>query len=222
MTKPSLTGSLLICILMLCSCQTAYFDTLEKFGIHKRDLLIDRVEDARDSQLDAKEQFKSALEEFSALVNFKGGDLEQNYNELDAEYNQSKMMADQVEQRINDVENVSKALFNEWEEELDEYQSASLRRQSEQNLKQTQAQYQQLITAMKRAEKKMQPVMATLKDQVLFAKHNLNTKAIQSLQLELDSIEADTADLIREMEASIREANSFINGLDDRTAKSSQ
>ncbi|KPK35247.1 MAG: DNA repair protein, partial [Nitrospira bacterium SG8_35_1] len=46
-------------------CQKAYYSTMEKFGVHKRDIMVDRVEEARDSQQEAKEQFQSALEQFS-------------------------------------------------------------------------------------------------------------------------------------------------------------
>lgn len=42
-------------------CSSVYYDAMEKVGIHKRDILADRIEDARDSQHAAKEQFNSAL-----------------------------------------------------------------------------------------------------------------------------------------------------------------
>jgi hypothetical protein len=63
---------------------------------------------------------------------------------------------------------------------------------------------------MKRAERKIDPVLNAFRDQVLYLKHNLNAQAIASLQSELVSIESDVARLIQEMDASIREANSFI------------
>ncbi len=77
--------SILISISFLAGCQTAYYKTMEKIGVHKRDIMVDRVEKARDSQEEAKEQFKSALEEFSSVLNFKGGDLEEKYNTLNDE-----------------------------------------------------------------------------------------------------------------------------------------
>lgn len=67
---------------------------------------------------------------------------------------------------------------------------------------------------MKRAEQKIDPVLDAFRDQVLYLKHNLNAQAIASLQSELVSIESDVAKLIREMEASIREANSFISSME--------
>jgi hypothetical protein len=71
-----------------------------------------------------------------------------------------------------------------------------------------------LINAMKRAETKIDPVLAAFRDQVLYLKHNLNAQAIASLQSELASIETDVAKLIKEMEASIREADKFISSME--------
>jgi predicted nucleic acid-binding Zn-ribbon protein len=191
-------------------CQKTYYNTMEKFGVHKRDIMVDRVEDARDSQEAAKEQFQSALEKFSSVLNFKGGELEDKYKALQKEYDKSEAKADEVRDRIDAVEDVSEALFDEWEDELAQYSSDSLRRDSERKLSATRRQYKQLIRAMHRAEKKIEPVLTALRDQVLYLKHNLNAKAIASLQSELVNVESDIAVLVREMEKSITEANSFI------------
>ena len=51
-------------VLLLGGCSSAYYGAMEKVGVHKRDIMVDRVEDARDSQAAAQEQFKSALEQF--------------------------------------------------------------------------------------------------------------------------------------------------------------
>ncbi len=200
-------------LLLLAGCQTVYFKTMETFGYHKRDILVDRVEDARDAQQDAKKQFKTALQKFTELTGFKGGDLEEKYNRLNAEYESSKARADAVSARIDEVESVAKALFDEWENELAQYRNADLRKSSRQKLEQTRSRYRQLITAMKKAEKKIAPVLGAFHDQVLFLKHNLNAQAVASLRDELTSVETDISALIREMEASIREADAFISAM---------
>lgn len=194
-------------------CSRVYYDTMEKFGVEKRDILVDRVQDARDEQEDAKEQFKSALDRFTEVINFDGGDLEAKYRKLDSEYERSKSEAQAVRDRIDAVEDVATALFREWETELDEYSNASLRRSSEQKLQSTRIQYDRLITAMHKAESSMDPVLEALQDQVLFLKHNLNARAIASLEDELVSVETDVGRLIREMEASIAEADQFIQSM---------
>lgn len=194
-------------------CQRAYYGTMEKLGYHKRDLLVDRVKDARDSQKEAKEQFESALEKFSAVLDFQGGSLEKKYEQLKAEFEKSEERAEEVRDRMESVEDVSEALFREWKSELKEYTNPSLRRSSERKLRQTQKQYAHLIDAMKRAEKRINPVLSALRDQVLFLKHNLNAQAIASLQGELSSVESEVAALIQEMETSISEADQFLRAM---------
>ena len=204
---------LFVSIFLTGGCQKAYYSTMEKFGVHKRDIMVDRVEEARDSQHDAKEQFQSALEQFSQVLNYKGGKLEDKYQTLQAEYDKSEAKAEEVRDRIDAVESVSEALFAEWKNELDQYTSDSLRRDSERKMVQTRVQYVKLITAMRKAEAKMDPVLKAFKDQVLYLKHNLNAQAIASLQSELVAVESNIADLIKEMEKSIGEANEFIKTL---------
>jgi hypothetical protein len=198
-------------VLIMSGCDTAYYGTMEKMGYHKRDLMVNRVESARDAQEDAKEQFESAFEKFSSVLQFDGGDLEDKYDQLKAAYDRSSARAQTVRDRIDSVEDVASDLFDEWETELSEYSSDSLRRSSTRKLKQTRRQYTQLIGAMKRAESKMDPVLTAFHDQILFLKHNLNARAIASLQTELISVESEVNSLIKDMNASIKEADAFIS-----------
>ena len=207
---PLLTCGIILFGLTALGCQTVYYDAMEKLGYPKRDLMVSDVEKARDAQQEAKEQFKSALERFTKTLNIKGGELQEKYDILNTEYEKSDAKAQAVRDRIASVEDVSQALFEEWEAELKEYSSATLRQSSQKKLTQTRTQYAQLIKAMKRAETKMDPVLAKFKDQVLFLKHNLNAQAIASLKSELVSVEGNIASLIKEMETSIQEADSFI------------
>ena len=207
--------SLLTCGIVLFSlavfgCQTAYYETMEKLGYHKRDLMVSDVKKSRDAQEEAKEQFKSALDRFTKTLNIQGGELQEKYEVLNTEYERSEAKAQSVRDRIASVEDVSEALFKEWEGELKEYSSAALRKNSQKQLTQTRTRYAQPIQAMKRAESKMDPVLAKFKDQVLYLKHNLNAQAIASLKSELVSVEGNIESLIKEMNASIKEADSFI------------
>lgn len=194
----------------LSGCSNAYYGAMEQFGLEKRDLLVGRVEAARDSQEDAKEQFSSALEAFRAVVDIRAGELEPAYDSLSTEYDRAEAQAQEVRDRIDSVEGVSEDLFREWRQELDEYQDASLRATSAQRLRETEARYATLITKMRQAAGAMDPVLAVFHDRVLYLKHNLNAQAIASLSAESDRLEDDVARLIAEMERAIAEADSFI------------
>jgi hypothetical protein len=213
-----LPAILLVGISLVCGCQKVYYGTMEKLGHPKRDILVDRVADARDTQNEAKEQFASALEQFMSVVNVQGGDLQKKYDTLNAEYKKSEKKAEAVRTRIKDIKNVAEALFYEWEDELDEYTNDTYRQASKQKLEQTKTLYGNLIGAMERAESKMEPVLNAFRDQVLFLKHNLNAQAIASLQNELTTVENDIGILIREMEKSIDEANAFIQEMTQQDA----
>jgi sugar-specific transcriptional regulator TrmB len=205
-----LAAAFILPALLLPGCKNAYYSTMEMLGHPKREILVERVEIARDSQTEVKEQFKTALEKFSEVVNFSSGELEEKYKELKKEYDRSSSKSKVVADRIAAVKNVASALFKEWEAELEQYSSQEYRAKSEQQLNQTRQRYDKLIAAMERAHEKIAPVLVVFKDQVLFLKHNLNAQAIASLQGELASMEADVGSLIREMEASIAEADAFI------------
>jgi hypothetical protein len=194
----------------LAGCNTAYYGAMEQLGYEKRDLLIDRIEDARDAQVDAKEQFRSALDQFKDVVDVPESDLETKYDAVHSEFQRSETKARAVHDRIAAVENVGDALFEEWKEELAEYSNASMRRESERKLNETRERYEDVIASMRAAEKRIDPVLDAFRDQTLFLKHNLNARAIASLRTELASIENDTATLIRAMEASIAESEAFI------------
>lgn len=197
-------------ILMLCSCSKVYYNTLEQFGVEKRDILVDRVEEARSSQKDVQEDFQSALDQFRTVVEVDGGDLEKQYDKLDSRYRRAQNRAEEVSERIDAVENVGKDLFREWKKELTEYQDEGLRRRSREQLDGTQDRFDDLLAAMRRAESRMEPVLKLFNDQVLFLKHNLNARAIGSLEVERVRIEERVAHLIEEMQASIAEADAFI------------
>ncbi|MFD2179153.1 DUF2959 domain-containing protein [Veronia pacifica] len=202
-----------ILLLGLAGCESTYYSTLEKVGIHKRDIMADRVEEASEAQQDAQETFTDALTSFSELTQFNGGELEQVYNSLNDKYEASESAAKQVSSRIEAVEGVSEALFAEWEDELELYSSARLRQDSQKKLKMTRRSYQQMLSAMRKAEKKMTPVLDTLRDNTLFLKHNLNAAAIGSLKQEFSVLKKDIRLAIRDMEVAIAESDRFLKTL---------
>lgn len=208
--------SLILALMVLgCSgCNTMYYEAMEKVGVHKREIVIDRVKEARDSQGEAKKQFLTAMEQFKSVVNFKGGDLEREYNRLNAALQESEERAAAVRDRIDAVEDVSEALFREWRGEIKQYSSDNLRRSSQRKYDTTLVKYRELIASMKRAEAKLEPVLVPLRDQVLFMKHNLNARAIGGLKDELGSVQTNVDSLVRDMNAAIAEADSFIATLE--------
>ncbi|RMH27680.1 MAG: DUF2959 domain-containing protein [Planctomycetota bacterium] len=196
-------------------CASTTIAVKEKLGYAKREQLVDEVKHARNAQQKAKEQFATTLEEFKAVTGFDGGDLERQYNKLKTQADRSRDRASAVRGRIDSVERIANAMFREWDQELNQYSSETLRAASQEQLDLTRQRYRQLLDAMKTAEARMTPVLTAFDDQVLFLKHNLNARAIASLQTTVNELETEIAALIEEMNRSIDEANAFIEGMQD-------
>ncbi|MFT7404121.1 DUF2959 domain-containing protein [Zhongshania sp.] len=194
-------------------CESTYYNAMEKVGVHKRDILVDRVGEAKGSQQDAQKQFKDALSEFRSVVSFDGGDLESHYNRLNSEFEDSEAAAKDLTSRIDKVESVAEALFDEWQDELKLYSNDRLRSDSANKLQATKRQYSSLIKSMRRAEKSIDPVLNALRDNVLYLKHNLNASAIGALKGELAVIDRNVQQLLSAMETAINESDAFIKQL---------
>jgi hypothetical protein len=204
----------LVALAAVPACRSAYYGALEQVGIQKRHILADRIEEGREAQQDAQEQFQDAFERFKTATSFEGGELEATYRGLSAELEDSEARAADVRARIESIEEVAGDLFEEWEAEIGQIARADLRQKSSAQLRQTKARYAKLLAAMKRAERKMDPVLVAFRDQVLFLKHNLNASAIASLETQAAGIQSDVDALVRDLSASIREADAFLATLE--------
>lgn len=212
----SIAAAAILLASMLSGCclfDPLYYKTMAAFGQEKRDLLASKVEKARDAQKQTQEVFQDALEQFGAVVNYDGGDLQKEYNRLSKELSRCEGRADDVKERIDAVEKVSKDLFKEWKQEIGQYQNASYRADSEKKLRATQKDCERMLEAMRTAQERIEPVLSVFRDQVLYLKHNLNARAIASLKGETTKVETDVARLVADLNQAIEEADRFIAGM---------
>lgn len=212
-TRPPL-WILLATLLLLAGCQSTYYAVWETLGKEKRHLLRDNVEKAQEEQAAAAEQFTDTLARLKATYGFDGGEMESVYDKLKGDYDDCEARAEAVRTRIDDVEEIGHDLFTEWEREIDLISSPDLKRKSRQSLADTRRRFKRLQTAMGRAEASMDPVLTTLRDQVLYLKHHLNARAISALKQEVGAIEGDIEVLVRDMQRSIDEAKAFLDSME--------
>jgi hypothetical protein len=206
-------GVVALALVLGSGCQTTYYKTMEMFGREKRDLLKNRVQEARDEQQKTAEQFKDALTRLRELYGSQGTDLEKMYDRLKSEYDSAETRATAVKTRIDKMDTVGRDLFKEWESEIGQMESATLKADSRSKLRDTQAKFDALSSSMRRAEASLQPVLKQFRDQTLYLKHNLNAQALGALKNEANDIEREVQRLLGDMNASIRQADDFIKGL---------
>lgn len=200
--------------LSLTGCDSLYYRAMKKVGFEKRDILVKRVREARESQVKAQEDFKTALERLKEIVDVDGGNLEKTYERLSKELERSEDRAKDVRQRIAGVRDVSKDLFKEWQGELGKYSDRTLRAESERELRETRRRTEALVASMERVEKRIDPVLKPLRDRVLFLKHNLNARALGALTKELSAVSRDVDALVADMQQAIGEADAYLKEME--------
>ena len=191
----------------------AKYNAYELVGIEKRDLFKREVKNVKEEQEETGEAFKDALTRLKEMYNFEGGDLEKQHAKLKSSYEEAREEAGDLNGRIKNVNDVAGDLFAEWKKEIAEISASDLQKKSKTQLNQTKERFKALQTQMAGAQKKIDPVLTKLKDQVLFLKHNLNAKAIVGLKAESADIETDIQSLIKEVEEASKEADQFIKSL---------
>ncbi len=207
------SAAMAMLVLAASGCSNLNYAIQEKFGREKRDILKSSIENAKEQQQEASEQFKDALTSLMELYQVDGGELEKSYNSFSSQYERSKDRADGLKDRIRKADKVANDLFREWENELAEITSPNLRQISADKLSETRVKFGSLMTTFRDSERKMDAVLAQLRDQVLFLKHNLNAQAISGLKAEFQDVENDILTLIKDINDSIREAEAFISTL---------
>lgn len=211
----------LLCVFscLLSGCNLLYYSAMQHLGKEKRDILVSRIRSVKKDQQATQEQLKTTLQAFKEVTGFQGGNLEKVYNKLNKAYERCESRANKLKGRVNSVDDVAKSMFSEWQGEIRQMRNPSLRSQSEALLRAARQRHAVYMQQMHRTEAKIDPVLQAFKDQVTFLKHNLNARAISSLKKTSAQIDAQADSLIRDIDASSREADAYIQTLSKADSK---
>jgi predicted nucleic acid-binding Zn-ribbon protein len=208
-----LRRTLLVFAVLLSGCTSAYYKTMRTLGKEKRDILVSRVKDAKKDQDQTKQKLKTTMESFQELTGFQGGSLETSYKRLNNDFESANDQAVKLHNKVESIDQVSNDLFREWQGEIAEISNPKLKSQSTTMLRDARVRQAAYLRAMHKTESQITPVLAAFHDQVLFLKHNLNSRAIGSLKGTSASLQSDVADLIQSIDVSSAEADKLINTL---------
>ena len=205
--------SLIVFSVLLSGCHSTYYKAMSTLGKEKRDILVSRIKDAKKDQDQTKQKLQTTLESFQALTGFKGGTLEKSYKRLNSDYESAASQADKLHDKIQSIDQVSNDLFKEWQGEINAMDNGKLKSQDTVMLRNAKTRQSTYMRAMRRTEDQIAPVLKAFQDQVLFLKHNLNSRAIGSLKNTSAGLQSDVADLIQSIDASSQEADKLISSL---------
>ena len=186
---------------------------MRTLGKEKRDILVQRIKDAKKDQDQTKQQLQTTMESFQALTGFQGGSLEKSYKRLNSDYESAASQAGKLHDKIQSIDQVSNDLFKEWQGEINAMDNGKLKSQDTVMLRNAKSRQATYMRAMRRTEDQIAPVLKAFHDQVLYLKHNLNSRAIGSLKGTSAELQGDVADLVKSIDASSQEADKLISSL---------
>jgi hypothetical protein len=204
---------LILLVLLPAACKSTYYKAMQTLGREKRDILVQRIKDAKKDQDQTKQQLQTTMESFQALTGFQGGSLEKSYKRLNSDYESANSQAGKLHDKIQSIDQVSNDLFKEWQGEIAAMDNAKLKTQDNLMLRNAKTRQATYMRAMRRTEDQIAPVLKAFQDQVLFLKHNLNSRAIGSLKGTSATLQGNVADLIQSIDASSQEADKLISSL---------
>ena len=120
---------LIVLTLLLAGCQSTYYKTMRTLGKEKRDILVQRIKDAKKDQDQTKKQLQTTMESFQALTGFQGGSLEKSYKRLNSDYESAASQAGKLHDKIQSIDQVSNDLFKEWQGEINAMDNGKLKSQ---------------------------------------------------------------------------------------------
>lgn len=197
----------------LTGCGSVYYDTIEALGQPKRQVLVSRVQDTRDTMKEAKKTYTSAMQQFGSVTKVGGTQLENKYKILKKEYDACNSKASELRSQISNVKSVGRVLFQEWQRELDQFTHEQMRKLSEAKMQQTRDKYAVMIESMDRTSARITPVLESMNDQLLNIKHSLNALIVVSLEEELIQLRKNMDNLIVDIDTAVEQSNAFIGSM---------
>lgn len=186
---------------------------METLGYAKRDLLVERIQNTRDAQIDAKREFRTTADYLARVASTSNDQLEGEYYELKRQIRRSEQRARRMSDGIDSVDAVAQALFDDWKAETGQYKSSRLKEAAAAKKVAMERQYSQLARSMQRAESATTPVLLSFRDQLLFLENNLNSRAVISIKEELPDLQRDLDSMVAEVDRSINQATDFMSAL---------
>lgn len=175
--------------------------------------LVSHVEDSRRALQVAEAQIRSTFETAYALDRTERGNLQSDFQRLNGEIKLSNEKLEEFRKHIAALDKISASYFTAWAAELDKYQTEEFRARSESRLEETRGRYNELLTAMQRANEKFTPFIAKLHDLSLYLSYNLNPTGVASVKENVDAINYDATDLYTAIDAAVRQADVFADSM---------
>jgi hypothetical protein len=176
--------------------------------------LVNSVRRARSEQAQAQNDFTTAFHQFQRLTAPQAVELENLDAELEDSIDDCDDAAETLRERILEIRTDSNTLITEWKAELEEFAGEGMREKSAKMMADTESRTNKVVAALEQVQLKMEPVLLKLHDYALFFNHNLNPRAIATLEDTYKDFDRELKALHAEMATAQAEMNSFLEALE--------
>ena len=176
------------------------------------------AEGAEQSIQDVVNHVKGMLASYNTIVGGQAKNVQTEYKKL---ANDLKATDKKIQGTTKDLEAMNKQadkFFVQWEKELAEYSSDSMKEKSTARLDATKKRYQSLGQSLGEASKAFQPLMQNLNDQILFLGRDLSAEAIADLQDEAAELNQQAEDVYNNVATLLAKAMDDESALEEATA----
>ncbi|HEX5137005.1 MAG TPA: DUF2959 family protein [Planctomycetota bacterium] len=188
-----------IAVLVLASLPACSFvnDLIKgKSGPADVDDLVAAVEKVN-KELDAsKASMLSAVQGLQSITapDFQG-DAAKAHKDLVKAVEASEDQADDLRNRIEEMQAAAAPVFDQWTKDLEAYSNPEMRQRSQARLAAARERYDAVVAAVDPLLVEYESINQSLRDHVLFLKHDMNPAAIATIQDDVRSVAKDAASL---------------------------
>ena len=182
-------------------------------GFKQTDKLISRSQSTISQIRSTKLQTEATLDGYNAIIDGKVPNNRKAYKSLVKDIQKCENQADKVGDRVVAMQTAASTYFGDWETSIAAITSDDLRAKSEMRLKETRANYDEILKAAQKAGDEFKPFITNLHDQVTFLGHDLNPSAIADLKDEAAALNSKGSKVFSAVDDTIEVATKYTNSL---------
>lgn len=181
--------------------------------------LISRVRAAQHEAGEAQEDFTAAFTLYQRITTPQAVELDELADDYADALERCQGRHEELDEHVAAVGAEAEELFAGWNEELTRFSSDTLREKSAAMLADTQARTERVLAALVRVQERMDPLVRKLEDYALFFNHNLNARAIATLEDTYKDFDAEYRALESELASSQQEMAAFLAQFEEPAAE---
>jgi hypothetical protein len=182
-------------------------------GLKETDRFIKAGGQTSQKVAEAKNQVKSTLDTYNALVTGPSKNMKGDYKKLlKASDAMNEKVAD-ARQKVTDMQNAGDTYFGGREAGTKDIQDPQLQARAQQRLADSRKEFAEVMQGLRDANDALEPFRKQLADQVTYLGSDLTPTATASLKPEAEKLNQQGADVFARTDQAIARANKYFQGL---------